>query len=176
MNSWNQGMDNQISKLIIKSENGSWIKRSCNYPCQEVKTKITVCWPASQDVWDSASTRSRGLATAAGSGGGREGTDGTWPENMLQNIRTSVFQWPCPPELAHVVPAVCADHAHVLETEPHLHILRSLVTAHLALAGVGQTLSGQPSQRLCRGEEIVMTLLKTLILPLERTYPAPPLM
>ena len=43
----------------------------------------------------------------------------------------------CPPELAHVVPAVCADHAHVLETEPHLHILRSLVILNLALAGVG---------------------------------------
>ena len=83
---------------------------------------------------------------------------------------------PRPPELAHVVPAVCAEHAHVLETEPHLHILRSLVTAHLALAGVGESLGGQPSQGLCRGKEIVTTLLKTLISPLERTYPAPPLM
>ena len=82
----------------------------------------------------------------------------------------------CPPELAHVVPAVCADHAHVLETEPHLHILRSLVTANLALAGVGQTLGGQPSQGLWRGKEIVTTLSKTVISPLERTYPAPPLM
>ena len=71
--------------------------------------------------------------------------------------RTSVWQWPRPPELAHVVPAVCADHAHVLETEPHLHILRSLVILNLALAGVGQTLGGQSSQGLCRGKEMVMT-------------------
>ena len=166
----------EIREWIIKSANWSsnqkmdhGSKDHAITHVKKLKQKLTVIWPASQDVWGNASTRSRGRATAAGSGGGTEGTGGTWAENMLQNKRTSVWQWPRPPELAHVVPAVCAEHAHVLETEPHLHILRSLVTANLALAGVGQTLGGQSSQGLCRGKEILMTLFKTLILPLERT-------
>ena len=58
------------------------------------------------------------------------------------------------PGAAPVVPAVGAEHAHVLEAEPHLHILITLVLLRLALAGVGQPLRDQSPQGFCSGNII----------------------
>ena len=58
------------------------------------------------------------------------------------------------PGAAPVVPAVGAEHTHVLEAEPHLYILITLVLLRLALAGVGQAIGDQPSQGFCSGNII----------------------
>ena len=51
-------------------------------------------------------------------------------------------------EPAEVVAAVPVHHTHRLQTPPHLHVLVAAVSLHLALAGVGEALRGQPPQRL----------------------------